>query len=31
MEFRFEQTVGMTTVYTNNLGIYQNTTLLKLN
>ncbi len=27
MEFQFEQTVGMTTVYANNLGIYQNTAL----
>lgn len=27
IEFQFEQTVGMTTVYTNNLGIYENTTL----
>ncbi len=27
IEFQFEQTVGMTTVYTNNLGIYDNTTL----
>lgn len=27
IEFQFEQTVGMTTIYTNNLGIYQNTTL----
>ena len=27
MEFQFEQTVGMTTVFTNNLGIYQNTAL----
>ncbi len=27
IEFQFEQTVGMTTVYTNNLGIYENTAL----
>jgi hypothetical protein len=27
MEFQFEQTVGMTTIFINNLGIYQNTAL----
>ena len=27
MEFQFEQTVGMTTVYANSLGMYQNTSL----